>query len=454
MECPCGAAPQRDKTLKISKEKIETKMKYRILALTLLFNSVTYSQLHELKIGDTVPDIEITNIVNYPQSKIKMSELRGKTVILDFWSKWCAPCIEGLPDMENIQNEFKNEVVILPVWPFLNVTNDEVEEVKKFWSENKTTSKLSLPTVVDTTLRRMFDFSVGYQVWIDKHGVYRARTSDEYVNSKELSKFNSGTIPNWEIATKEFYNFEIPLFKKCEASFNSLKYYSFVSGYMKQTQSGKRIIIDSSLDRKRFTCINFSIIGLYKELLLAKKLPLTFLKVESKKQYSYFKNGYYNEWLRTNGYCYEISLPLKTTDEEMFESIRLDLNRYLGLNGRFEIRPTTCYIIKPLTASATKFPVDEFEKDGSASVFSTIDELVNAMNQINISLQVSPPVIAEGDFSKRAITIKLPPKVNLQDIETIKKGLNKVGYDIQKETKLLNVFLISDLSMTTSEGAK
>jgi thiol-disulfide isomerase/thioredoxin len=59
-----------------------------------------------LKIGDKVPEITISNILNYkdstgkPSTSAKISEFKGKLLILDFWATWCTPCIKYLPELQ------------------------------------------------------------------------------------------------------------------------------------------------------------------------------------------------------------------------------------------------------------------------------------------------------------------------------------------------------------------
>ncbi len=47
--------------------------------------------------------------------KISLQNYRGKIVIIDFWATWCPPCRRGIPDLIQIQKEFKNNVVVLGI---------------------------------------------------------------------------------------------------------------------------------------------------------------------------------------------------------------------------------------------------------------------------------------------------------------------------------------------------
>ncbi len=60
--------------------------------------------------------------------KVSLSDYKGKVVIIDFWATWCPPCRRGIPDLIDIQKQFKNKVVVLGI----SVDTDTKGDVPSF----------------------------------------------------------------------------------------------------------------------------------------------------------------------------------------------------------------------------------------------------------------------------------------------------------------------------------
>jgi thiol-disulfide isomerase/thioredoxin len=68
--------------------------------------------VHVQKDGKKAPDFTLLNVAG---EKVSLSDYKGKVVILDFWATWCGPCRRGIPDLISIQNDYKDDVVVIGI---------------------------------------------------------------------------------------------------------------------------------------------------------------------------------------------------------------------------------------------------------------------------------------------------------------------------------------------------
>ena len=45
--------------------------------------------------------------------EVKLSSFKGKVILLNFWATWCGPCKVEIPDLVELQNEHKSDLVVL-----------------------------------------------------------------------------------------------------------------------------------------------------------------------------------------------------------------------------------------------------------------------------------------------------------------------------------------------------
>lgn len=86
-------------------------MKYIIFILLLTTSLALKADWQQPELSHNLTDIKKVvpaadfELQDMDENKIKLSDYKGKVVLLNFWATWCPPCVREMPSMERLQQE-------------------------------------------------------------------------------------------------------------------------------------------------------------------------------------------------------------------------------------------------------------------------------------------------------------------------------------------------------------
>jgi len=138
---------------------------------------------------------------------IKLADLRGKVVLLDFWGTWCGPCVGGMPDLMDLYDKYHDKGLVI-----IGIHDDSMNSVKelekkigelskKNWNGRKIPFAIALDgggycriEGTGKAARGATTAAYGVQSWpttvlIDKHGkIFSNGSGTEFFIDKWLEK--------------------------------------------------------------------------------------------------------------------------------------------------------------------------------------------------------------------------------------------------------------------------
>jgi thiol-disulfide isomerase/thioredoxin len=313
----------------------------------------------ELAVGKPCPDVFFQKTLFYDRSSFHLSELKGKWIVLDLWSKSCGGCIASLPHVNEIQKALGDSVRILMV-----TFDDSAHNNEKVFTAFHKNIPLQLPCIFSGTSDRSSDgifrqFRVGaisFVVVVDPNGIVKAITHD--FTKRQLSELMKGGSPLFSRATIDGVDRNEGLTKYdvgkpflVNANGGSDDQFSYRSLISKWSPTMTRDYVLNFSPEGRFEVIGYRLEDLYRMAYLG-GLFFRYVKFDPRNlvwpdpvlevsDTSLFRE----DWVTgENFFCYSLIVPpFKADTAKMREIMRCDLRNYFGYEAVMETRKMPCW---------------------------------------------------------------------------------------------------------------
>lgn len=403
-----------------------------------------------LQVGDRLPDVRLSGVMDYTSPTVSLSDFRGKLLILDFWASWCGPCVKMLPVLDSLQRQFDGKVQIL------SVTYQSEKEIRSFFSkyDRRNPKRIGVPGVTgDTTLSRLFEYNaVPHYVWIDGSGVIRAITGMQELTGGNITKMLSGTVPVMAQKADEKripYSPYWPLMLDGNGGDGSnMLYHSLFTGYTPGIGFGHSILRDST-SHFRITVRNCERAWFFKIAHAVNGVPFsetnTILHVRDKGRLtSSLVGGPYEKWLQSgNGYCYELAVGLDQ-EKQAFKLMQRDLELFFPeYSSAIEKRDTACLALKristarALASSGGKTVLDLGPYEWKVSNAS----VAQIVRRLNYFQRLNTMIVDQTGFTGK---IDMLLAAGWSDPKALNSELAKYGFVLEPVQAPIQVLVIRD----------
>jgi thiol-disulfide isomerase/thioredoxin len=395
-----------------------------------------------LAVGNRVPEIAVSPVINYPSKELRIADFKGKLVILDFWASYCTPCLHLLPGFVALQTALPEKVqFILVTAQNSNTAATSLERLH-----------INLPCVTsDEFLYKIFPHtSIPHEVWI-WDGKVIATTYGEAVTKEAILKAAGGETPGMEQKQDDLsFDAMKPLLVNGNGGGGRVFYQSLITPYIAglNTATGYQRTDSGTIA----FALNSTAISLYQQA-YSHKDPLLLMNnrmvievPDSLKQKLALPSGTpFHSWVKKYGFCYDLTLPPNFAGD-LSRLMVSDLNRffagYYKLSATLEKRKTTCLVLSRISNAKS------VESTGGTPIFITDSQHFVLHNLpignftwllANQHRKLSTPIIDETGYTQ---PVDITIDADTGDLGTLKKALTKSGLRLEQTKRSIEMVVL------------
>lgn len=416
-----------------------------ILLLQLFASYATGQDTHSqfLKPGDKMPDVSF-KIHNYKTPAAKISDFKGKAVIIDLWGVYCGSCIAAMPYMQELQKQFADDLQIIMA------TRDNEAKVAKLALRSDNVKNNTLPSVMDDTLAYMFDYQwLPTEIWIDKNGVVKYISTGEALTKENISKFIAGENIGVKTKSDLVIDHERPLLVSWYPYYKNIGIYSYLTPSQTTYTTGGGISIKRNKQGNihRITLDMAPLKTLYKLACGFGRQHRVFsdsrviMKVSDSNQYTPDYNS------SKNFFTYDLICEVNRSSKMIFQYMRQQLDLYFNFTTYVSKIDIPCFILNKIGNDTSYLAKTGHTKgDKSLGVYKVENVqwrivVENLCDRFFTPLQVLDET-GISPQTKVDITFNLNHWNNLP---LLNKELAPYGLKVTKEKRMLDCIVIEEV---------
>lgn len=389
------------------------------LGLSLLLPQLAAAQA-ALHVGDLLPDFVLPRVVNSSASTFSPAAVRGKVLVLEFWSTTCSPCVPALRRLAALQQRYPNELQLV------GISYDSEARLRKFLT------KYPLPAVPLASapdpkqdINQLFPHRIiSHTVVVDKSRRVVAITSPEELTEPALRAVLAGQPVRLNPKQDLLIDNPLRLFAVDSTTRYGVNVRPFIQGVSSQVRQDRQ----GPFARRRLTAINVAPASLYQIAYETSSLRVQNQLPDSLRQYD-----------DLHLVCFDLIVP-PGQEANLRPLMREALRLYLPVQATWVAVTQPAYVLRrqagaalPASTKPQTFSFDgqKFEMQGGP-LDLTLDFL---------EMQLRKPVVNETGLPGRYdLTLAVEPE-NLRP--SLNAALSKLGLELVEAPRAIKMLRLT-----------